>query len=65
VYRYNGDAATDEVIQDLDGELRVPQKGEFIVRKGVRWKVVQVTIEQTVSVPRNVPVYRVFLTDQF
>jgi hypothetical protein len=63
VFRYNRDSATDEVVQDLDGELPVPRKDEFIVRNGVRWKVLHVSIEH--AVPRTVAVYRVFVTDQF
>jgi hypothetical protein len=65
VYRYNGDASTDEVEFDQDGDQEVPQKDSIITRKQGRWKVVHVIVEETVSVPKAVPVHRVFLTDQF
>lgn len=64
VFRYNGDSATEEVLVDLDGEETVPEKGAVIARKGKQWKVVMVTTEQTVNVPKAVPVHRVYLTDQ-
>lgn len=64
VFRYNGDPATEEVVQDLDGEETVPVKGMVIPRKGKQWKVVMVTAEQNITTPRAVPVHRVYLTDQ-
>lgn len=65
VYRYNGDATTDEEQVDMKGELPTPQKGEVIMRKGVAWKVVDVHVELTVNIRRAVPIYRVYLTNQF
>jgi hypothetical protein len=65
VYRYNGDASTDEVEFDADGDQEVPEKHSIIMRKQGRWKVVHVIVEESVSVPKAVPVYRVFLTNQF
>lgn len=65
VYRYNGDASTDEVEVDVDGDQEVPQKDSIITRRGSRWKVVAVIVEESVSVPKALPVHRVFLTNQF
>jgi hypothetical protein len=62
VYRYNGDETTDEVELDMLGELSIPEKGSLIERKGHRWKVVHVIVEQLATA---VPVYRVFLIDMF
>lgn len=59
VYRYDGDAASEEPVTDFDGEVRVPQKDEIVRRKGKDWKVVAVN-EQTSSDGR-IPVHRVFL----
>lgn len=33
VYRYNGDAKTDEIEVDHDGEIPVPNQGDVLVRK--------------------------------
>jgi hypothetical protein len=59
VYRYEGDPATDDPVEDLDGRIPVPQKAQVITRKEHSWRVVQVNIEH---IPPAIPVYRVFLT---
>jgi hypothetical protein len=64
VYRYNGDPKSDEVQPDLDGEIPIPQRDQIVMRNGKNWKVVQVNTETTVSVPKAVPIVRIFLTDQ-
>ena len=64
VCRYNGDEKSDEVEQDLDGEVDVPQKGHIITRKGKQWKVVHMVKEETVAGPKAIPVYRLFLSDR-
>jgi hypothetical protein len=63
VFRYNGDPATEEIDLDMDGEKSVPEQGSFIARKGERWKVVQVKVETSVTEPFEVPIHRVFLTN--
>jgi hypothetical protein len=60
VYRYNGDEKSDEVEEDLDGELPVPEKGRPFLRNGKRWEVVHVLKENYGSA---IPVYRVFVRD--
>ena len=65
VYRYNGVASSDEVEQDFEGELRIPGKGEFMNRKGIPWKVMHVTTEQSMSANGPIPVLRIFLSDIF
>ena len=61
VYRYDGDPKSEEVEEDMFDEIPVPQQNAVIERKGKRWKVVAVNTEVTVSLPRAVPIYRVFL----
>jgi hypothetical protein len=61
VYRYNGDPITDEIVQDLEGEITVPEKGGLIKRTQKRWKVVNVFK----TVGKGIPIYTVFLTDNF
>jgi len=63
VFRYNGDPATEEIDLDMDGEKSVPEQGSLIARKGERWKVVQVKVETSVTEPFEVPIHRVFLTN--
>jgi hypothetical protein len=65
VYRYNGDASTDEVERDILGNQEVPQQGSLVSRKEGNWKVDQVELLETVSVPKALPIYRVYLTSQF
>ena len=64
VYRYNGEADSDEVVQDLDGEITIPEKGATIRRMERDWKVVHVTTELSVSNPKLLPVHYVFLSDK-
>ena len=63
VYRYNGDEKSEELEVDLDGEVALPQPGEYMVRKGKQWKAVHRIIES--SGAGAIPVIRIFLTDQF
>lgn len=65
VFRYNGDAKTDEVEVDHDGEFPVPNRGDVLVRKGKNWRVAAVTTETSVTDPQQYPVVRVFLGDNF
>jgi hypothetical protein len=64
VFRYNGDPTTEEIDLDMDGEKSVPGQGSFVDRKGERWKVVQVKVETSVTEPFEVPIHRVFLTNE-
>jgi len=63
VYRYNGDPTSEEVEMDVDGNVPVPNRDTFLLRKGKRWKVVHVTEESVLS-KGAVPVLRIFLTDR-
>jgi hypothetical protein len=65
VYRYNGDPKSDEVVQDADGVLPTHFMGEFVMRNGKLWKVVNVNDELTVAGPRAIPIHWVFLTDTY
>ena len=64
VFRYNGDPSTEEIDLDMDGDKSVPQQGSFVERKGERWRVVQANVETNVSEPFEVPIHRVFLTNE-
>jgi hypothetical protein len=65
MYRHNGIATTDETEVDRHGEQPVPVYNGVLRGAGRDWKIVAVMLEQTVSDPEALPVYRVFLTDQF
>jgi hypothetical protein len=45
VYRYNGDASSDEVEVDFNGDMPVPRAGESVTRNGKQWRTIQVEIE--------------------
>ena len=62
VYRYNGDANSDEEELDQSGGFAVPERDAIIIRHGKVWKAVRVSRESGLSGP--VQVVRVFLTDQ-
>jgi hypothetical protein len=64
VFRYNGDPTTEEIDLDMDGDKSVPEQGSVIERRGVRWKVVQVITEASVSEPFQARIHRVFLTNE-
>jgi hypothetical protein len=64
MYRYNGDPNAEDIDLDMDGDKAVPEQGASIERKGARWKVVQVNVERNVAEPFEVPIHRVFLTNE-
>jgi hypothetical protein len=64
VFRYNGDPTTEEIDLDMDGDKSVPEQGSFVERKGQRWKVIRVHVETDVTEPFEVPIHRIFLTNQ-
>ena len=61
VYRYNADPSTDEIVEDLEGEITVPEKGGLIKRTEKQWKVVNVFK----TLGKGIPIHTVFLTDNF
>ena len=61
VYRYNADPRTDEIVQDFEGEITVPEKGGLIKRTEKQWKVVSVFK----TFGKGIPIHTVFLTDNF
>ncbi len=65
VFRYNDDPTAEEIDLDMDGEKSTPERGSFIERKGERWKVLRVNVETNVAEPFEVPIHRVFLTNEF
>ena len=65
VFRYNNDPSTEEIDLDMDDEKSLPERGSFITRKGKRWKVTQVKVEPSATEPFEVPIHRVFLTNDF
>ena len=62
VFRYEGDAKTEEVVQDFDGEIPLPERDAVITRNGKQWKVAAVMTEQLLGNPPALPVHRIFLT---
>jgi hypothetical protein len=64
VFRYNDDPTSEEIDLDMDGDKSVPEQGSLVERKGERWKVVQVSVETSVTEPFEVPIHRVFLTNK-
>jgi hypothetical protein len=62
VYRYNGDPKSEETEPDLYGGGAVPEKDAVLKRKGKSWTVVKVDIETS---GKNIPIYRIYLTDKF
>lgn len=64
VFRYNGDAKSEEIEYDLDGNIMTPRKGQTIARRGKEWEVVHVLLEQSLSADGPLPIVRVFLTNQ-
>jgi hypothetical protein len=65
VYRYNGDEKSDEEDLDILGDAEVPAQGTIIMRKGKPRKAVSIQKEETVVGPRALPIYRVYLSDQY
>jgi hypothetical protein len=63
VYRYNGDEHSDETVFDRDGDMQIPVHHEVLQRHGKGWKVFAVQRVETVAIA--IPVYRVFLTENF
>ena len=61
VYRYNANPSTDEIVEDLEGEIIVPEKGGLIKRTEKQWKVVNVFK----TFGKGIPIHTVFLTDNF
>lgn len=61
VYRYNGDAKSEEVVDDLAGEIPIPEKDQLIERKQQKWRVANLNIEQSVTDPNQLPIYHIFL----
>jgi len=62
VYRYNGDPNSEQVVNDLTGEMLPHLVGEIVTRNGKQWKVAVIREELDVKGPRAVPVHHVYLT---
>ena len=60
-YSYNADLRIDEIVQDLEGEITVPETDGLSKRTQKQWKVVNVFK----TVGKGIPIYTVFLTDNF
>jgi hypothetical protein len=65
VFRYNDDPKNDQVMNDLVGTMPRHIVGDFVNRKGKRWKVAVVIHERTDERSDTIPLHRVFLTDRF
>jgi hypothetical protein len=62
VYRYDGNAKSDEEEFDQYGGFAVPKRQALIMRHGKLWKTVRVTRENVSS--GQGPIVRVFLREQ-
>lgn len=62
VFRYNGGQSSEEVVLDMGGAMSLPGKGQIIQRKGMKWKVVQVSTQQEISARPAIPVHIVSLS---
>ena len=59
-YYYNTVIKEDETVVDIDGDIRVPVKGEVLLRPdGKRWKVE--AVNATHDRGGALPVYRIYL----
>jgi hypothetical protein len=59
VFYFDADETTCEVVEDLDGEMTMPVKGDVTGRNGRQWKVVHVS---TLHEGNAIPVHRVMLS---
>ena len=65
VFRYNSDPTSEEIDLDMDGEKIAPEQGSVIERKGELWKVLKINVETNPAEPFEVPIHRVFLSNEF
>jgi hypothetical protein len=63
IFRYNGDAKSEEIAVDFDSADSIPEKNALISRRGKWWKVIDVHRTST-GATRELPVYRVFLQSE-
>jgi hypothetical protein len=61
IYRYNGNARNQEVVEDLFDEVILPRRGNVVLRKGKKWAVVSVMTESTCQA---LPTAWIFLTEK-
>ena len=61
VYRYDGDANSEETEQDLFEVMPIPKHGDTIERKGKQREVYLIQTTESVRDPSTLPIYRVFL----
>ena len=60
VFVYDGDAKSNDLVPDRDGEAIIPERGEILERNGKRWIVVA-THTQTAVSGNSLPVVKIFL----
>jgi hypothetical protein len=63
IYRFNGNRETEEVKVDATGQIAVPRKNSIFQRNGKTYKVSTIIQQESVSDPRMLPVWRIFLVD--
>jgi len=63
VYCYNDDPNTEEPLFGDNNEIRIPNEGDVIERKGKSWKVTKIDKILSVGVPKPPDVYRIFLAE--
>lgn len=62
IFRYNGDASTEDVEQDFDNSFVVPEKGSTYQRKGKSWSVVEIQTTTSLDAKGPIPIIRIFLS---
>jgi len=62
IFRYEGDARSDETFVDLLDEREIPALGDIVVVRDEQWRVLEIQTQELVSPPPSLPAYRVFLT---
>jgi len=64
IFRYNGDANTEEVEQDFDDSIVVPEKDSAYQRKGKSWLVAAVQTTTSLDAKGPIPIIRIFLVEK-
>lgn len=64
VFRYNGDANTEDVEQDFDNSMLIPEQGSAYQRKGKSWFVAGVQTTTSLDARGPIPIIRIFLNEK-
>jgi hypothetical protein len=62
IFRYDGDATTEETVHDLDALDSKLVPGSIIDRRGRSWKVTEIDVQRPQDEIAEDPVWRVYLS---